>query len=208
QENVFYYLTLLNENYAQPGLRQGTEQEIIKGMYLLQEAPVKTPRVNLLGAGSILRESMAARELLDKDWGVAANVWSCPSFNLLARDGQDCERWNLLHPTETPRVAFVTQQLQSYPGPVVASTDYVKALPEQIRAYIPKGRSYKVLGTDGFGRSDFRNRLRSHFEIDRHHIVVAALKALADEGSVPATVVAQAIERYGIDPNKTNPLYA
>ncbi len=209
QENVFYYLTLLNENYAQPGLRQGTEAEIIQGMYLLQDAPAKKKlQVNLLGAGSILRESMAARELLAADWDVAANVWSCPSFNQLAREGQDCERWNLLHPTETQRVPFVTRQLQGHAGPVVASTDYVKALPEQVRAYIPKGRSYKVLGTDGFGRSDFRYRLREHFEIDRHYIVVAALKALADEGAVPATVVAQAIQRYGVNPDKINPLFA
>ncbi|MDI1259068.1 pyruvate dehydrogenase (acetyl-transferring), homodimeric type [Aquabacterium sp.] len=208
QENVFYYLTLLNENYAQPGLREGTEAEIIKGMYLLQEGAKKTPRVNLLGSGSILRESVAARALLEADWGVAANVWSCPSFNELARDGQDAERWNLLHPTETPRVSFVGQQLAPHAGPVIASTDYVKTFAEQIRAYIPKGRTYKVLGTDGFGRSDFRYRLREHFEVNRHYIVVAALKALSEEGSVPVAKVAEAIARYKIDVDKINPLYA
>ncbi|RZI86820.1 MAG: pyruvate dehydrogenase (acetyl-transferring), homodimeric type [Rubrivivax sp.] len=208
QENVFYYLTLLNENYAQPGMKPGTEAEIIKGMYLLQEGAKKTPRVNLLGSGSILRESVAARELLEADWGVAANVWSCPSFNELARDGQDAERWNLLHPTDTPRQAFVTQQLTPHPGPVIASTDYVKTFADQIRAYIPKGRSYKVLGTDGFGRSDFRYRLREHFEVNRHYIVVAALKALSEEGSVPVAKVAEAIARYKIDADKVNPLYA
>jgi pyruvate dehydrogenase E1 component len=208
QQNVFYYLTLLNENYAQPGLRQGTEAEIIKGMYLLQEGAKKTPRVNLLGSGSILRESVAARELLEADWGVAANVWSCPSFNELARDGQDAERWNLLHPTETPRVPFVAQQLAPHNGPVIASTDYVKAFAEQIRAFMPKGRTYKVLGTDGFGRSDFRYRLREHFEVNRHYIVVAALKALSEEGTVPAAKVAEAIARYRIDADKINPLYA
>ena len=208
QENVFYYLTLLNENYAQPGLRQGTEAEIIKGMYLLQEGAKKTPRVNLMGSGSILRESIAARELLEADWGVAANVWSCPSFNELARDGQEAERWNLLHPTETPRVPFVAQQLAPHAGPVIASTDYVKAFAEQIRAFIPKGRTYKVLGTDGFGRSDFRYRLREHFEINRYYIVVAALKALAEEGTVPATQVAEAIARYKLDADKINPLHA
>ncbi|MGH6649135.1 pyruvate dehydrogenase (acetyl-transferring), homodimeric type [Aquabacterium sp.] len=208
QENVFYYLTLLNENYAQPGLREGTEAEIIKGMYLLQEGAKKTPRVNLLGSGSILRESVAARALLEADWGVAANVWSCPSFNELARDGQDTERWNLLHPTETPRVSFVAQQLSPHAGPVIASTDYVKAFAEQIRAHIPKGRTYKVLGTDGFGRSDFRYRLREHFEVNRHYIVVAALKALSEEGSVPVAKVAEAIARYKIDADKINPLYA
>ncbi|MBC7701039.1 MAG: pyruvate dehydrogenase (acetyl-transferring), homodimeric type [Massilia sp.] len=212
QENVFYYLTLLNENYSQPGLREGTEAEIIKGMYLLQEGanglPKGSPRVNLLGSGSILRESVAARELLEADWGVAANVWSCPSFNELARDGQDAERWSLLHPTEAARVSFVAQQLTPHAGPVIASTDYVKTFAEQIRAYIPKGRTYKVLGTDGFGRSDFRYRLREHFEVNRHYIVVAALKALSEEGTVPVAKVAEAIARYKIDVDKINPLYA
>jgi pyruvate dehydrogenase E1 component len=208
QDNVYFYLTLLNENYPQPGLKAGTEEQIIKGMYLLEEGAKKTPRVNLLGSGTILRESIAARALLEQDFGVAANVWSCPSFNQLARDGQDVERWNLLHPTETPRLSFVTQQLGPHAGPVVASTDYVKNYAEQIRAFIPKGRSYKVLGTDGFGRSDFRYKLRKHFEIDRHYIAVAALKALADDGTVPAAKVAEAIAKYGIDADKINPLYA
>ena len=208
QDNVYFYLTLLNENYPQPGLKAGTEEQIIKGMYLLEEGAKKTPRVNLLGSGTILRESIAARALLEKDFGVAANVWSCPSFTQLARDGQDVERWNLLHPTETPRLAFVTQQLGPHAGPVVASTDYVKNYAEQIRAFIPKGRSYKVLGTDGFGRSDFRYKLREHFEINRHYIAVAALKALADDGTVPAAKVAEAIAKYGIDADKINPLYA
>jgi pyruvate dehydrogenase E1 component len=208
QDNVFFYITLLNENYAQPGLRAGTEAEIVKGMYLLQEGPMKAPRVNLLGSGTILRESLAARELLDADWGVSANVWSCPSFNELGRDGQDCERWNLLHPTEKPRVPFVAQQLEKYPGPVVASTDYMKGYADQIRAFLPRGRPYKVLGTDGFGRSDFRTKLREHFEVNRHYIVVAALKALAEDGAVPANRVADAIARYGIDTEKLNPLVA
>ncbi len=208
QDNVFFYLTLLNENYAQPGLRAGTEAEIIRGMYLLQEGAKKAPRVNLMGSGTILRESMAAKELLENDWGIAANVWSCPSFNELARDGQDCERWNLLHPTERARVPFVAQQLEKFGGPVIASTDYLKAYAEQIRAFLPRGRTFKVLGTDGFGRSDFRWRLRRHFEIDRHYIVVAALKALAEEGSVPLAKVAEAIAKYGIEADKVNPLYA
>ena len=210
QDNVFFYLTLLNENYAMPGLKPGTEEQIIKGMYLLEEGvgAKKAPRVNLMGSGTILRESMEARKLLESDWGVAANVWSCPSFNELTRDGQDCERWNLLHPTQTPRVPFVTQQLSAHAGPVVASTDYMKNYAEQIRAFIPKDRSYRVLGTDGFGRSDFRSKLREHFEVNRHYIVVAALKALADEGAVPATKVAEAIQKYGIAADKINPLYA
>jgi pyruvate dehydrogenase complex dehydrogenase (E1) component len=136
------------------------------------------------------------------------NVWSCPSFNELARDGQDAERWNLLHPTDKPRVPFVTQQLEPHAGPVVASTDYMKSYAEQIRPFVPKGRAYKVLGTDGFGRSDFRSKLREHFEVNRHYIVVAALKALAEEGTVPAAKVAEAIAKYDIKADKINPLYA
>jgi len=208
QENVFFYLTLLNENYAMPGLTAGTEEQIIKGMYLLEAGAKKTPRVNLLGSGTILRESIAAKELLEKEWGVAANVWSCPSFNELARDGLDVDRWNLLHPTDKPRVPFVTQQLDPHAGPVIASTDYMKTYADQIRAFIPKGRTYKVLGTDGFGRSDFRSKLREHFEINRHYIVVASLKALAEEGTVPAKKVAEAIAKYNIKADKINPLFA
>jgi pyruvate dehydrogenase E1 component len=211
QDNVFYYLTLLNENYAMPGLKPGTEEQILKGMYLFDEAAgatKKTPRVNLLGSGTILREAIEAKQLLDVDWGVAANVWSCPSFTELAREGADCERWNLLHPTETQRVPFVAQQLDKHPGPVVASTDYMKGYAEQIRAFMPKGRAYKVLGTDGFGRSDFRAKLREHFEVNRHYIVVAVLKALADEGTLPVSKVADAIAKYRIDADKVNPLYA
>ncbi|MDQ2780487.1 MAG: pyruvate dehydrogenase (acetyl-transferring), homodimeric type, partial [Pseudomonadota bacterium] len=224
QENVYYYVTLLNENYPMPGLKPGTEEQIIKGMYLLDEPPalsgkgkgkgkgsekdIKTPHVNLLGSGTILRESQAAQKLLAEEWSVAATVWSCPSFNQLAREGQDCERWNLLHPTEQPRQSFVSQQLAPHEGPVVASTDYIKNYVEQIRAFLPKGRTYKVLGTDGYGRSDFRSKLREHFEIDRHYIVVAALKALSEEGTVPAEKAAEAIRRYQIDTDRINPLYA
>ena len=209
QENVFYYLTLLNENYPMPGLKAGTEEQIIKGMYLLEPAAAGASlTVNLLGSGTILRESQAAKQLLESEWGVAANVWSCPSFNELGRDGQDCERWNLLHPAETPRVPFVTQQLQPHDGPVIASTDYMKAYADQIRAFVPYGRQFKVLGTDGFGRSDFRYRLREHFEVNRHYIVVAALKALAEEGKLPAQKVSEAIAKYGINTEKINPLYA
>jgi len=169
-------------------------------------------RVQLLGSGTILRESIAAQELLEKDWGIAANVWSCPSFNELTREGQDVDRWNLLHPLETPRVPFVAQQLGTSTGPVVASTDYMKAYAEQIRPFVQTsakgGRNYKVLGTDGFGRSDFRSKLREHFEVNRHYIVVAALKALCEDGVLPATKVAEAIAKYGINADKINPLYA
>ncbi|MBC7620182.1 MAG: pyruvate dehydrogenase (acetyl-transferring), homodimeric type, partial [Candidatus Saccharibacteria bacterium] len=204
-----------------PGLKPGTEEQIIKGMYLCKEGAVAAqgtsesvaPRVQLLGSGTILRESIAAQELLEIDWGVSADVWSCPSFNELTRDGQDAERWNLLHPLETPRVSFVAQQLDKAKGPVVASTDYMKAYAEQIRPFIPKnsdgsGRTYKVLGTDGFGRSDFRSKLREHFEVIRHYIVVAALKALSEDGAVPVVKVAEAIAKYGINADKINPLYA
>ena len=211
QENVFYYLTLLNENYAMPGLVPGTEQQILKGMYMVkpgQKTPDSALRVQLLGSGTILRESFFAQELLLADWGVAADVWSCPSFNELAREGQAAERWNMLHPLEQPQVPFVAQQLQNHQGPVVASTDYMKSYVDQIRPFMPKGRTYKVLGTDGFGRSDFRRKLREHFEIDRHYIVVAALRALAEEGKIEAAKVAEAIKKYGIQADKINPLYA
>jgi len=208
QDNVFYYLTLLNENYAMPGLTPGTEEQIIKGMYLCKAGAKATPRVQLLGSGTILRESLFAQELLEKDWGVSADVWSCPSFNELGRDGQAAERWNLLHPTDKPQVPFVAQQLDKHTGPVIAATDYMKAYAEQIRPFIPKGRTYKVLGTDGFGRSDFRSKLREHFEVNRHYIVVAALKALSEEGTVPVAKVAEAIQKYGIKADKINPLYA
>ena len=214
QDNVFYYLTLLNENYPMPGLTAGTEEQIVKGMYLCKpggatdKGAKKSQRVQLLGSGTILRESIAAQNLLATDWDIQADVWSCPSFNELTRDGQDAERFNLLHPLDTPRVSFVGQQLAAHAGPVVASTDYMKAYAEQIRPFIPKGRTYKVLGTDGFGRSDFRSKLREHFEINRHYIVVAALKALSEDGHLPAAKVAEAIAKYGIKADKINPLYA
>jgi pyruvate dehydrogenase E1 component len=196
-----------------PGLTAGTEEQIIKGMYLCKPGAEGGKRVQLLGSGTILRESIAAQALLATDWGVQADVWSCPSFNELTRDGQNAERFNLLHPLETPQVSFVAQQLGTSTGPVVASTDYMKAYAEQIRPFIPKNsdgssRTYKVLGTDGFGRSDFRSKLREHFEVNRHYIVVAALKALADDGVVPLALVAQAIAQYGIKTDKVNPLYA
>jgi pyruvate dehydrogenase E1 component len=209
QENVFYYITLLNENYPMPGLQAGTEDQIIKGMYLFKQGSNGAkPAVNLMGSGTILRESIAAKELLEKDWGVSTNVWSCPSFNELARDGLDCDRWNLLHPTAKARVPYVAQQLEPHAGPVIAATDYIKAYVDQIRAFVPKGRSFRVLGTDGFGRSDFRGKLREHFEVNRHYIVVASLKALADEGAIPAAKVAEAIKKYKIKADKINPLYA
>lgn len=214
QDNVFFYLTLLNENYAQPGLIEGTEAQIIQGMYLLKAgAEDLAVRVQLLGSGSILRESLAAQELLAQDWGIGSDVWSCPSFNQLTRDGQATERHNLLHPEQTPQQPFVAQQLAKHVGPVIASTDYMRQYAEQIRPFIPKNpdgtiRSYRVLGTDGFGRSDFRSKLRAYFEINRYYIVVSALKALADDGKLQPYKVAEAIKKYGLDTDKCNPLAA
>ena len=209
QEDVFYYITIMNENYQHPGLKAGQEEGILKGMYLLQEGEKEAQnRVQLIGCGTILRESIAASELLKNDWGVAADVWSAPSLTLLARDGQDAERWNMVNPDAEQRVPYVTSLMQNTTGPIVATTDYMRLFAEQIRAFMPKDRTYKVLGTDGFGRSDFRSKLREHFEINRHYIVVAALKALADDGAIPMERVAEAIAKYGIDVNKINPLYA
>ncbi|MNS74740.1 Pyruvate dehydrogenase E1 component [compost metagenome] len=209
QENVYYYLTVMNENYPQPGLTQGDEEGIIKGMYKLKSHGKGKNRVQLMGSGTILREVMAAQDLLDADWGVASDIWSVTSFTELRRNGLDVERHNMLHPDEKkPQVAYVTEQLAKTEGPIIASTDYMKLFADQIRPFVPKGREYKVLGTDGFGRSDFRSKLREHFEVDRHFVVVAALRALADEGKVPVAKVAEAIKKYGINPNKANPQYA
>jgi pyruvate dehydrogenase E1 component len=209
QENVFYYLTVMNENYAHPGLKAGDEQGIIKGMYRIARAKGGKHHVQLLGSGVILREALAAAEILAADWDVGADVWSVTSFTELRRDGLDCERFNLLHPTDkSPKVPYVTEQLAPSSGPIIATTDYIKLFADQIRPFIPKDRQYKVLGTDGFGRSDFRSKLREHFEVNRHFVVVAALKSLADEGAIPAKKVAEAIKKYGIDPDKSNPHYA
>ena len=207
QEDVFYYITIMNENYAQPGIKPGQEEGILKGMYKLQEGQADAKlRVQLIGCGTILRESIFAAELLANDWGVAADVWSAPSLTLVARDGQDAERWNMVNPSKQQRVPYVTSLLQDTDGPIVATTDYMRAFAEQIRAFMPKGRTYKVLGTDGFGRSDSRAKLREFFEVNRYYVTVAALKSLADEGKIDVSVVEQAIAKYGIDANKPNPV--
>ena len=210
QENVYFYLTLMNENYPQPGLKTGDEAGILRGMYKLMPSAMTKPKLKaqLLGSGTILREVMAAAELLEKDWGVAADVWSVTSFTELRRQGLDCERHNLLHPTEKQQVSYVTECLAATEGPIVASTDYMKAFADQIRPFIPEGRPYKVLGTDGFGRSDFRSKLREHFEVDRHFVVLSTLRALADQGKLPVEKLSEAISKYGINPNKANPQYA
>ncbi len=207
QEDVFYYITLMNENYAQPGLVPGQEEGILKGMYLLSAGkPAVKLRVQLIGCGTILRESMAAAQLLQDDWGIAADVWSAPSLTLVAREGQDVERWNMVNPSLPQRVPYATQCLQESLGPIVATTDYMRAFAEQIRAFIPSGRNYKVLGTDGFGRSDSRAKLREFFEVSRYYVTVAALKSLSDEGAIAPSLVEQAIAKYGINPNKPNPV--
>ncbi|WP_036169704.1 pyruvate dehydrogenase (acetyl-transferring), homodimeric type [Massilia sp. 9096] len=206
QEDVFYYITIMNENYPQPGLKEGQEEGILKGMYLLREGQAGTAnRVQLMGSGTILRESEHAAELLLNDWGIAADIWSCPSFTLLARDGQEADHWNLHNPTQEARLPYVTQQLKGTQGPIVATTDYMRMFAEQIRAYIPNGRTYKVLGTDGYGRSDTREALRDFFEVNRYYITVAALKSLAEEGKIPVQAVADAIAKYGITADKPYP---
>ena len=205
QEDVFYYITVMNENYTHPAMPAGAEAGILKGMYLLSaaEGGKKMPRVQLLGSGTILREVIAGAKMLAEEFGVAADIWSCPSFNELRRDGMETERWNLLHPEDRPRVPYVTQCLQKHPGPAIAATDYMRIVAEQIRPYVD--RRYVVLGTDGFGRSDTREQLRSFFEVDRRYVAIAALKALADEGTIPAATVTQAIRKYQIDPDKPQP---
>jgi pyruvate dehydrogenase E1 component len=205
QENVFYYITVLNENYSHPALPEESTEGILKGMYLLEErAPDLDTKVQLLGSGAILREVRAAAELLERDFQIGADVWSVTSFNELRRDGLDTERWNLLHPEETPRTCFAERMLSPRSGPVVASSDYQKAFADQIRPWVP--RRYKVLGTDGFGRSDRRERLRVFFEVDRHYVAVAALAALAEDGTIPRETVQRAIEKYEIDPDKPSPV--
>jgi len=186
---------------------EGVEEGIRRGMYLFSAAAGLSgdaPRVQLLGSGTILREVIAAAELLASDFGIAADVWSVPSFTELRRDGIAVERWNMLHPLEEPRRSYVGTCLGGRAGPAVAATDYIRAFADQIRPFVP-GR-YQVLGTDGFGRSDYRRKLRAFFEIDRHYVTLAALNALAADGALPAKVVAEAIERYGIDPDKPDPV--
>jgi pyruvate dehydrogenase E1 component len=205
QEDVFYYLTVMNEPYVQPALPEGAEEGILRGLYLLREGVSATalPRVQLLGSGAILREVLAGAELLETDFHVAADVWSVTSFTELRRDGLEAERWSRLHPTEPARDAYVHTAFEGRSGPFVAATDYMRTFADQIRPFVPG--SYTVLGTDGFGRSDYRTALRRFFEVDRYHVAVAALKALADEGAVEAAVVQSAIERYGIDPDAAPP---
>ncbi|MCE2869729.1 MAG: pyruvate dehydrogenase (acetyl-transferring), homodimeric type, partial [Xanthomonadaceae bacterium] len=207
QRDEYYYITLMNENYPMPEMPEGSRDGILKGMYLFKDAGKAKKgelRVQLLGSGTILREAIAAAELLDKDFGVTSDIWSCPSFNELRRDGFDAERWNRLHPESEKRTSHVERCLSSRSGPAIAATDYVRAFADQIRAFVPM--HYTVLGTDGFGRSDTRGNLRRFFEVDRYYIAHAAIAALAAEGKMNAKDVARAIKTYNIDPEKANPI--
>jgi pyruvate dehydrogenase E1 component len=211
QEDVYYYVTVMNENYEHPAIPQGAGLEsvaadIIKGMYSFSktEADKKAPHVQLMGAGTIFNEVIAAAALLKNDWGVNADLWSVPSFTELAREGHEVQRFNLLHPGEEKKLSHVEKLLKDAPGPVIASTDYVRALTEQIRAFVPQ--KFVVLGTDGYGRSDTREKLRHFFEVDRYWVTVAALNALADEGTIERKVVAEALKKYNLDPAKPNPM--
>jgi pyruvate dehydrogenase E1 component len=203
QENIFYYLTVMNENYPQPALPQGVEQGILKGGYLLQSGGRGKVRATLLGAGTILRECLAAAKILENDYGIPADVFSITSFSELRREALESERWNLLHPTETPRVPYVESLLKDHEGPIVAATDYMRIVPDQVREWV--GGRYVTLGTDGYGRSDSRAALRKHFEVDRNYITIAALKALADEGKVDQATLIGAMKALGVDPSKPVP---
>ena len=207
QEDIYYYITVLNEAYPHPALPEGSEAGILKGLYLLHPAAADSDpalRVQLMGSGAILREVEAAATLLQQDFGIASDVWSATSLTELRRDGLAAERWNLLHPVQEPRVPYVQQCLAAHPGPVIVATDYMKIVGDQIRPFI-EGRRFTALGTDGFGRSDTRESLRTFFEVDRHFIVLAALKSLADEGRIERAQLQVAIDRYGIDVEKVDP---
>ena len=204
KENVFYYISVMNENYLHPAMPKGSEEGIIKGIYCLQEGEEKGLKVQLMGSGTILREVIAAAELLKKDFKINADVWSVTSVNELAREGQSCARWNQLHPTKKARQSYLETKMRGRKGPVIISTDYIRAYAEQIREFV--WSRFVSLGTDGFGRSDTRENLRIFFEVNRYHVVVAALKALSDDGELDSKVVQQAIKKYGIDPEKPDPV--
>ncbi len=218
QEDVFYYVSVMNENYQHPEMPEGAEEGIIKGMYLFSAGPTrrnsgrksskqKPPRAQLLGAGTIFREVIQAAKMLNSDWGVDCDVWSMPSFNEVCREAEDVQRWNTLHPEDKARIPYVAQCLDKHEGPIVAATDYIKTHVNQILPHLP-GRDFIALGTDGFGRSDTRAQLRKHFEVNSPNIVVATLKALADRGDIEVKIVSKAIKQYGLNPDKPNPATA
>jgi pyruvate dehydrogenase E1 component len=204
-EDVFYYLTVENENYPHPAMPEGSEEGIRKGLYLLKEGPESARKIQLLGSGAILREAIAAANILEQDFGVAADVWSATSFSELRREGVECARWSRLNPEKEPRIPWVTSCLRERPGPVIAASDYVRAFADQIRGFLPQ-QDYIVLGTDGFGRSDTREKLRRFFEVDRHNIAYAALYALYRQESLGMSELLSARSRLGIDPEKVNPV--
>ena len=204
QEDVFYYLTIMNENYPQPAMPKGVEEGILQGMYLFKKTKKSKLKVQLLGSGTILNEVIAAAEMLADDFGVSADIWSVTSFTELRREGLDCTRWNRLHPEEKPRISYVEQCLSDREGPFIVSTDYMKLQADQIREFVPG--NYNVLGTDGFGRSDGRKQLRKFFEVDRYHVVIAALESLHQEGLIPVEKITDAIKKYKIDQDKPNPV--
>ncbi|MEK6214799.1 MAG: pyruvate dehydrogenase (acetyl-transferring), homodimeric type, partial [Vibrio fluvialis] len=205
QENVFYYLTLMNENYAHPAMPEGSEEGIRKGIYKLETLSGSKGKVQLMSSGTIMNEVRKAAVILSEEYGIASDVYSVTSFNELARDGQDAERYNMLHPEAEAKVPYIASVMGTEPA--IAATDYMKNYADQVRAFIP-AESYKVLGTDGFGRSDSRENLRRHFEVNAGYVVVAALNELAKRGEVEKSVVAEAIKKFNIDTEKTNPLYA
>ena len=202
-ESVFYYISVMNENYPQPALPAGAEAGIVKGGYLLKSGGEGKLRATLLGSGTILRECIAAAELLEQQFGVMTDVFSITSFSELRREALETGRWNLLHPTETPRVPYVESLLKEHEGPIVAATDYMRIVPDQVREWV--GGRYVTLGTDGYGRSDSRAALRKHFEVDRNYITIAALKALVDEGKVDQATLVGAMKTLGVDPSKPVP---
>jgi pyruvate dehydrogenase E1 component len=205
QENVFYYLTVMNENYKMPAMPDGVKEGIVKGMYKLKSSELKNPkcRAQLFGSGTILNEVVKAQEILE-DYKVSADVWSITSYKELRRDALDIERWNLLHPSEEPKVPYITKILKDEEGVFVASSDYVKTLPDSISKWVP--RHLISLGTDGFGRSESRMALRDFFEVDAKHIVLAALYALLKDGKIKSAIVEKAMKDLGINPDKRNPM--
>jgi pyruvate dehydrogenase E1 component len=204
QEDIFYYIACMNENYVHPPMPEGVEEGIIKGIYEFKQGGRGKIRVQLLGSGTILREVLAAAQILEDQFSVPADVWSVTSFSELRREAMAVDRWNERHPETKPKLSFVESCFAKRAGPYIAATDYVKNVPDQIRQWVPG--TYRVLGTDGFGRSDARAPLREHFEVDRSSIVVAALKALADQGALDASTVTKAIAKFGIDPDKADPV--
>jgi pyruvate dehydrogenase E1 component len=205
QEDVYYYITIMNENYTHPGMPVGAEEGIRKGLYLFRRGRAGKHSVQLMGSGAILREVIAAAEILERDYSVSATVWSATSFTELQRDGMAAARYNRLNPEVDQRIPWLAQCLDGYEGPVVAATDYVRNFAEQIAPYLP-GSDFTVLGTDGFGRSDTRKNLRRFFEVDRNNIVYATLDALRKQGVLSVDELLKARDKLGLDPDKPNPM--